>query len=201
MNVLAMANLAMEDMATQIKQLRKARSNINRLIQSAPSDAPVMLLHVSKKMESVLRDTRTDMNLWIQKHFHGGEEWVDYSEQEEQEEENKNQVKPASKFNEGHDHQLTMAQGGMIHSCPKADCNHYSDDVSAIYPDFRTGHDERGRIDPEGNMIWYCPHPDCEHFAAIQGQDEVDWAAFESHYYSQDYPCCGQCSKVGDPNC
>jgi hypothetical protein len=166
------ATKAMVDLSFQISTIRSARSNVNRLIQIAPSDKPVELLYVSEKMEAMLRDMKTELNLWIQKHFRGGEDWHDQSQEER---EDQDQECPEEfRFNEGHDHLMTVVMGGVVHECLSASCTHYSSEPVSVKPLLGDDHNETVEHLDNGNVVWYCSHPECKHFISSEGFDEVD---------------------------
>lgn len=163
-----MAQKAMQDMESLVKDMRQARTNVNRLVQTAPTDKPVFLVAASMQAEAKFRQARTGLNLWTQKHFRGGEEWSDQPEQMDQ-------CEPEEKLNLGHCHLVEMVEGGHLHSCKQMTCQHFSTKVTGIYPEFNNGHDELGVVG-EGEMIWTCPDSSCRHLRRQGGEDEVDFS-------------------------
>jgi len=144
-SILDMAQKAMRDMDALIKEMRQARSNLNRLAQSAPTDKPVFLVEASIQAEAKFRQAKTELNLWTQKHFRGGEEWSDQPENDQSE--------PDGKFNFGHDHLIEMVVGGYLHLCRRLSCKHYSEEAVGGYPKFADGHDEHGHME-DGEIVW-----------------------------------------------
>lgn len=165
--LLKMAQRAMYDMQNIINEIRKARSNVNHLVQSTPFDKPTFLMEESRAAESNFRLARTELSLWIQDHFRGGMEWLDQPEQEPDHREI-----GQTKFAPGHNHRVEVVNGGMIHKCDNPICCHYSDDIGGLLPIFGEGHDEVGS-GINGELVWHCPNENCMHLAD-PGMDTVD---------------------------
>jgi len=179
--IFSMAQKAMKDMETLIQKMRQARSNVNQLVQSAPSDKPVFLFQASETAEAKFRQAKTDLNLWMQKHFRGGEEWSDQPEQNDH-------CEPDEKFNLGHCHQIEMVEGGCLHSCGQMSCRHYSTEVVGNHPKFNNGNDERGVV-LAGGITWGCPNVDCRHLRFGKGEDEVDFLSRHAQLQTRTCAC------------
>lgn len=163
-SLVEMAQKAMKDMDSIIKEIRQVRSNVNRLIQTAPSDKPVFLNEASLQAEAEFRMAKTDLNLWIQKHFRGGEIWFDQPDPSDQCESNE-------KFNAGHCHQMKIVDGGYVHSCTQPSCQHYLEMAVGESPNFNEGHAEVGVVSDNG-IRWTCPEVTCTHLHRHDGEME-----------------------------
>lgn len=183
--ILVMAQQAMKDMDEQIRNIRAARSNINRLVQTSPSDKPTFLLLTSQRCEAEMRYAKTELNLWIQRHFRGGNKWV---EKEREIVPDEDQFEDADvRLNPGHDHVAHVEKDGMKDWCPHPTCAHFAfqprgDDGQPV---LSVGHQEKiEHVD--GKQIWSCTKDECEHFVRMNEEEfGEDVGAHESARHAQ----------------
>jgi len=150
-----MALKAMTDMEETLKLLRQQRSNINRLIQTVPNDKPSFLLRMSEGLEYAIRSCRTDLNSWTQKHFRGGEDWIDLPIEES----------GHKTYRNGHKRIVEHREDGRYNICPSDGCNHYGEkpiDEEEEWS-FQPRHYEEYYSDDVLGMVSSCTAPDCNH--------------------------------------
>ena len=161
-----MAQQAMEDMKKTIDLLRQQRININRLIQTVPSDKPIFLMVASNKIEEESRSTRTQLNLWMQKQIRNSKESELVVPVEEREAPDHSRYDPSAlNFGIGHNYRIEHTyERGPIERCDHAECWHFSGETRGSVMAHAEGHDTVLTF-RNGRWTAECPMAGCFHFA------------------------------------